>query len=384
VVTVGNWIERDSENTDSLFVYEECQTVCADPFLISHEPSCRVQYGQEKSRGCQDRRRHQRTRGDKSVKMIGGLDRIATTRSALELRWLSRQIGPTAELLDASVVSDPVVPGKRGGTLRGNRQDERQMRPLIAGNWKMHGLADQLTEVEAIAQFVQVTSPEADVLICLPATLLSRAVQTAAGRIGIGGEDCHAEVAGAFTGDVSAEMLKDAGAKTVIVGHSERRRYHQETNAMVAAKAKAAWRTGLSTIICTGETQAQRCDGEALSVCGEQIAGSLPEEVARSGTTAIAYEPLWAIGTGHGPTSAEISEVHQHIRSCLTARIGPKGADIRILFGGSVTSDNAEEILSLPDVGGVLIGGASLKAADFDAVLRTIRARAEAPRELIV
>jgi triosephosphate isomerase len=258
------------------------------------------------------------------------------------------------------------------------------MRPLIAGNWKMHGLAAQLTEVDAIAEFVRTTPLEADVLICLPATLLFRAAQTAAGRIAVGGEDCHAEVAGAFTGDVSAEMLKDAGATTVIVGHSERRRYYQETNAMVAAKAKAAWRAGLSTIICIGETQAQRRDGEALSVCGEQIAGSLPEEVARSGTTAIAYEPLWAIGTGHGPTSAEISEVHQHIRNCLTGRIGPKGAEIRILYGGSVTSNNAKEILSLPDVGGVLIGGASLKAADFDAVLRTIRARADAPRELTV
>jgi triosephosphate isomerase len=258
------------------------------------------------------------------------------------------------------------------------------MRPLIAGNWKMHGLVAQLAEIEAIAKYVYATPPEADVLICLPATLLSRAAQTAAGRIAIGGEDCHAEVTGAFTGDVSAQMLKDAGATTVIVGHSERRRYHQETNAMVAVKAKAAWCAGLSTIICTGETQAQRCDGEALSVCGEQIAGSLPVEVARSGSTAIAYEPLWAIGTGHGPTSAEICEVHEHIRNCLTARIGRKGAEIRILYGGSVTSDNVEEILSLPDVGGVLIGGASLKAADFDAVLRTIRARADAPRKLTV
>jgi triosephosphate isomerase len=246
------------------------------------------------------------------------------------------------------------------------------VRPLIAGNWKMHGLAAQLTYIEAIAEYVQATTPEADVLICLPSTLLSRAVRTAAGRIAIGGEDCHAEVSGAFTGDVSAEMLKDAGATTVIVGHSERRRYHQETNAMVAAKALAAWHSGLSTIICIGETQAQRRNGTALSVCSDQITGSLPEEVARSGTTTVAYEPLWAIGTGHGPTSAEISEVHQHIRSCLTACAGPIGTEIRILFGGSVTSENANEILSLPNVGGVLIGGASLKAADFDAVLRSL------------
>ena len=255
------------------------------------------------------------------------------------------------------------------------------MRPLIAGNWKMHGLAAQLTELEAIAEYVQATPPEADVLICLPATLLSRAAQTAAGHIAIGGEDCHAEVAGAFTGDVSAQMLKDAGATAVIVGHSERRRYHQETNAMVAAKALAAWHSGLSTIICIGETQAQRREGKALSVCGEQIAGSLPEEVACSGTATVAYEPLWAIGTGHGPTLAEISEMHRHIRSCLTACAGPMGAENRILFGGSVTSENADEILSLPNVGGVLIGGASLKADSFDAVLKALQAQAEGPRD---
>jgi triosephosphate isomerase len=258
------------------------------------------------------------------------------------------------------------------------------MRPLIAGNWKMHGLEAQLVEIEAIAAYVHATPPEAEVLICLPATLLSRAAKTAAGRIAIGGEDCHAEVAGAFTGDVSAQMLKDAGATTVIVGHSERRRYHQETNAMVAAKAVAAWHSGLSTIICIGETQTQRRNGKALSVCSEQIAGSLPEEVARSGTTTVAYEPLWAIGTGHGPTSAEISEVHQHIRSCLTACAGTMGKKIRILYGGSVTFKNVDEILSLPDVGGVLIGGASLKADDFDAVLKTIQAQAERTHDATV
>jgi triosephosphate isomerase len=250
------------------------------------------------------------------------------------------------------------------------------MRPLIAGNWKMHGLAAQLVDIEAIADFVQATLPEADVLICLPATLVFRAAQTADGRIAIGGEDCHAKVAGAFTGDVSAEMLKDAGAATVIVGHSERRRYHQETDAMVAAKAEAAWHCGLSTIICIGETQSERRDGKALAVCGAQIAGSVPEEVARSGTAAIAYEPLWAIGNGHVPTPAEIAEMHVHIRSCLITLAGPDGANMRILYGGSVTSDNAAAILASRDVDGVLIGGASLKSADFDAVLRTLPGRA--------
>jgi triosephosphate isomerase len=250
------------------------------------------------------------------------------------------------------------------------------MRPLIAGNWKMHGLAAQLVDIEAIADFVQATLPEADVLICLPATLVFRAAQTADGRIAIGGEDCHAKVAGAFTGDISAEMLKDAGAATVIVGHSERRRYHQETDAMVAAKAEAAWHCGLSTIICIGETQSERRDGKALAVCGAQIAGSVPEEVARSGTAAIAYEPLWAIGNGHVPTPAEIAEMHVHIRSCLITLAGPDGANMRILYGGSVTSDNAAAILASRDVDGVLIGGASLKSADFDAVLRTLPGRA--------
>lgn len=260
-----------------------------------------------------------------------------------------------------------------------NRQDNTQMRPLIAGNWKMHGLTPQLAEIRDIAGYVQANTPEADILICLPATLVSKAANAAAGRIEIGGEDCHAEVAGAFTGDVSADMLRDAGATTVIVGHSERRHYHQETDAMVAAKAKAAWKAGLSTIVCIGETQTERSDGKALSVCGDQIVGSLPAEVARSGTTAVAYEPLWAIGSGHVPTSAEISEVHTHIRACLTASAGAKGAGIRILYGGSVTSDNVAEILGLPDVGGVLIGGASLKAADFDAVIRNIPTTSTGP-----
>lgn len=167
-------------------------------------------------------------------------------------------------------------------------------------------------------------------------------------------------------------MLRDAGATAVIVGHSERRRYHHETDAMVAAKAKAAWQSGLSTIICVGETQEQRRAGDALTVCGGQIAGSLPEGAARSCPTAIAYEPLWAIGSGHMPTSDEIMEVHLHIRSCLAARLGTGGSTVRILYGGSVTSDNALDILTLPEVDGVLIGGASLKAADFDAVLRVV------------
>jgi triosephosphate isomerase (TIM) len=247
------------------------------------------------------------------------------------------------------------------------------MRPLIAGNWKMNGLARQLGEIEAIAISVKASPPLADILICPPTTLIERAVRTAAGRIAIGGQNCHAEIAGAFTGDVSAEMLKDAGASAVIVGHSERRQHHGETDAVVAAKAKAVCRAGLLAIICIGETKSQRSDGTALSVCGDQIAGSVPEG-AISSTIAIGYEPLWAIGTGQTPTSAEIVEMHAHIRLCLTKRLGAEGRKVRILYGGSVNPANAREILALPEIGGALVGGESLKAREFEAIFRSVPA----------
>jgi triosephosphate isomerase (TIM) len=242
------------------------------------------------------------------------------------------------------------------------------MRPLIAGNWKMHGMAPQLGEIEAIAAAVKATPPFADVLICLPATLITRAVQAAGGRIAIGGEDCSAEVSGAFTGDISAEMLKGAGAAAVIVGHSERRQHHGETDAIVAAKAKAARRAGLLAIICIGETKSQRLDGKALSVCGDQIAGSVPEGMIAA-AVAVGYEPLWAIGSGHMPTSEEIAEMHAHIRQCLEARLGIDGKGVRILYGGSVKPSNAHDILALPEVGGALVGGASLNTGDFEAII---------------
>jgi triosephosphate isomerase len=249
------------------------------------------------------------------------------------------------------------------------------MRPLIAGNWKMHGLAPQLDDIEAIAASVKATPPFADILICLPATLIARAVQTAAGRIAIGGENCSAEVSGAFTGDISAEMLKGAGASAVIVGHSERRQHHDETDAIVAAKAKAARRAGLLAIICVGETKSQRLAGKALSICGDQIAGSVPESMTAS-ALAIGYEPLWAIGSGHMPTSKEIAEMHGHIRQCLVARLGTEGKDVRILYGGSVKPSNARDILSVPEVGGALVGGASLKARDFEAIIGAVPTKA--------
>jgi len=245
------------------------------------------------------------------------------------------------------------------------------MRPLIAGNWKMNGLALQLDQIEAVAASVEAEPPFADVLICTPATLIARAALAAAGRIAIGGQNCAAEITGAFTGDVSAEMLGDAGATAVIVGHSERRRLHGETDAIVAAKAKAARRAGLLAIICIGETGSQRRDGKALLVCSDQIANSVPEGMNAS-AVAIGYEPLWAIGTGRMPTKQEIIEMHAHIRQRLESRLGAEGKKVRILYGGSVKPDNAEEILALAEVGGALVGGASLETADFEAIIRAV------------
>ncbi|HEY5338385.1 MAG TPA: triose-phosphate isomerase, partial [Rhizomicrobium sp.] len=181
------------------------------------------------------------------------------------------------------------------------------------------------------------------------------------------GQDCHAEISGTFTGDVSAEMLKDAGASAVIVGHSERRQHHHETSAMVAAKAQAAWRAGLLAIICIGETEDERTDGKAFHVCSHQLSGSVPPG-AKATTTCIAYEPIWAIGTGKTPTSDEIVQIHGHIRRELVSRFGSEGSDMRILYGGSMKPANAKEILALENVGGGLVGGASLKAADFQAI----------------
>jgi triosephosphate isomerase (TIM) len=242
------------------------------------------------------------------------------------------------------------------------------MRPLIAGNWKMHGTSPQLAEIEAIATAVQAMRPVADVLICPPSTLIARAAQAAAGRIAIGGQNCDATISGAHTGDVSAQMVKDAGGSWVIVGHSERRQHHGETDAMVAAKAKGAWLAGLLTIICIGETQAQRLAGQALSVCASQIAESVPEGITAAGN-AIGYEPLWAIGSGQIPTIEQIADMHAHIRRCLVARCGASANEIRILYGGSVNPANARKFLSVPEVDGALVGGASLKAKDFNAII---------------
>jgi triosephosphate isomerase len=243
------------------------------------------------------------------------------------------------------------------------------MRPLIAGNWKMHGLGAQLDQIAAIAAAAEVTRSSVDVLICPPDTLIERAAKVATRRMAIGGQNCRSELSGAFTGDVSAEMLKDAGASAVIVGHSERREHYGETDAVVAVKALAAWRAGLIAIICIGETETQLANGDALAVCSKQIAGSVPEGITSS-VDVIAYEPRWAIGSGRMPSTVHISRVHAHIRQCLIARFGAtQGSEIRIVYGGSVNPDNATEILGIPEVDGVLVGGESLKATDFAVII---------------
>jgi triosephosphate isomerase len=247
------------------------------------------------------------------------------------------------------------------------------MRPLVAGNWKMNGLASSLGELSRLKEALAARAPAYDVLVCPPVTLLSRAVDAAAGAFAVGAQDCHALPGGAYTGDISAEMLRDSGASFVIVGHSERRQLHGERDGDVAAKAGAAWRAGLTAIICIGESEAQRDAGDANRVCGDQIDGSVPEG-ATAANTVIAYEPVWAIGTGRTPTIAEIAEVHAFLRTRLTARIGAEAAGVRLLYGGSVKPSNATEIFAIPHVDGALVGGASLKAADFGAIVAALSA----------
>jgi triosephosphate isomerase (TIM) len=245
----------------------------------------------------------------------------------------------------------------------------RTLKPLIAGNWKMHGLGAALDEARAIAEGARERAA-VDALLCPPATLLARMALRCAGTpLMFGGQDCHADVSGAFTGDVSAAMLADAGASFVIVGHSERRTLHGESDAAVRAKAVAASASGLVPIICVGETLSQRDAGQTLSVVTGQLRGSLPEAMPGIGIV-IAYEPVWAIGTGRTPTPADVAEVHAGIRAELGRLIGDDQAALtRLLYGGSVKPSNAAELLALPNVNGALVGGASLKAADFLAII---------------
>lgn len=242
--------------------------------------------------------------------------------------------------------------------------------PLIAGNWKMNGLAAALDEAKAVAAGVD--GKGARVALCPPATLISRMGETLQGSaVSLGGQDCSPQESGAFTGDVSAEMLADAGASLVIVGHSERRAGHGETDAIVAAKALAAVRGGLEPIVCVGETLEQRKAGEALAVVTGQVRGSIPGEL-KPVPFAVAYEPVWAIGTGLTPTTPEIEEVHRAIRATLMEMFGADGAKVPILYGGSVKPSNAAEILHAAEVGGALVGGASLKAADFLGIVNAV------------
>ena len=243
-------------------------------------------------------------------------------------------------------------------------------RPMIAGNWKMNGLAGSLEEAKAVAAALAETPSEAEIALCPPATLIAQMAWALRGTsVLVGAQDCRPEASGAFTGDVSAEQVKDAGASLVILGHSERRAGHGETSEDVAAKVEAALRAGLRPIVCVGETLEEREAGWAVAVVSAQVEDSLP--VALEGKAfAIAYEPVWAIGSGLTPTTEQIVEIHTAIRGVLRRQFGQGGEAAPILYGGSVKPSNAAEILKADEVGGALVGGASLKSADFIPIIR--------------
>lgn len=243
-------------------------------------------------------------------------------------------------------------------------------RKLAAGNWKMNGLAAALDELEAMSG---AAGGAAEVLICPPATLVSQAV-AAAGDIAIGGQDCHAKTSGAHTGDISAEMLRDAGASYVILGHSERRTDHGESDEDVRNKTRAAWDAGLSAVVCVGESLAEREASNTLDIIAGQLAGSIPDG-ATGHNLVVAYEPIWAIGTGKVPTTDQIGEVHDFMRAKLERRFGEGvGRSVRLLYGGSVKPGNAGEIFAVSNVDGALVGGASLKAGDFVPIIEALGA----------
>jgi triosephosphate isomerase (TIM) len=239
-------------------------------------------------------------------------------------------------------------------------------RPLIVGNWKMNGVRASAAELAGIVAGSAGLRRKIDLIVCPPATLVMRFVEVAGGAIAIGGQDCHAEPCGAFTGDIAAEMLADLGASAAIVGHSERRSLHHESDAEARRKVAAAWRAGLTAILCIGETKAERLDGRTLTVVGTQLDGSLPDD-ATPQNLVVAYEPVWAIGTGLTPTPADVAAVHDFIRERLAARFAA-AEGIRILYGGSVKPANARELMTVANVDGALVGGASLKAEEFLAI----------------
>ena len=243
---------------------------------------------------------------------------------------------------------------------------------LVVGNWKMNGLSEDVGEIEQL--IANAGRPHCDVVICPPHTLIARAYEVARGSvIMIGAQDCHQQRSGAHTGDVSAEMLADAGASHVILGHSERRKNCAETDALVAGKVWAACEQNLVAIVCVGETESEREAGDALAVVEQQLAASIPE-VPSPDKIVVAYEPVWAIGAGRTPALDQISQVHAFIRAKLVARFGALGSGIRLLYGGSVKPSNASEIFNVPDVDGALVGGASLKARDFSQILSAFAA----------
>lgn len=247
----------------------------------------------------------------------------------------------------------------------------RTRRPLIVGNWKMNGLkADALALAKGVATGVKEAGwNDREVLVCPPATLVAAVADAAKGSgLLVGGQNCHAKASGAHTGDISAEMLKDAGASHVIVGHSERRADCGETDAIVRTKAEAAWRAGLLPIVCIGETLAEREAGKTLSVLESQLKGSVPAG-STAATLVVAYEPVWAIGTGKTPTTPEVAAAHAHIRKVLGGLMADAAA-VRLLYGGSVKGSNAAELLAAGDVDGALVGGASLNAAEFLAIAK--------------
>jgi triosephosphate isomerase len=253
--------------------------------------------------------------------------------------------------------------------MTGDLSTMKPHRPLVAGNWKMNGLRSSVGELQKIIAGAKAL-PKVELMVCPPATLVAQFAAAAAGSgVAIGGQDCHAQKSGAFTGDISAEMFKDAGAVAVIVGHSERRQYHGETDATVRAKAAAAQRAGLLPIICVGETREQRQAGETSAVVAGQVDGSVPDIV----DFAVAYEPVWAIGSGETPQPKDVADVHRLIRDRLRVRHGEEADRVRILYGGSVTPANARELLAVDNVDGALVGGASLKADDFLAIAAVYR-----------
>ena len=246
-----------------------------------------------------------------------------------------------------------------------------RIRPLIAGNWKMNGLKASWSEFEAMLSGSSEVSEKADLLVCPPATLLAGFADKVCGAkaLAVGAQDCHPQPSGAHTGDISAEMLADAGASAIIVGHSERRADHGETDAIVHQKAEAVWRAGLTAIVCIGETQSQRDAGQTLDILRGQLDNSLPA-ASKADNVVVAYEPVWAIGTGLTPTAADVEQIHKFTRELLVQRFKEEGARMRILYGGSVKPSNAAELMAVANVNGALVGGASLKAADFLAIAK--------------